>query len=239
MLPTVIQPDDVPTPVVPESLPVAEAPDMAVQARGEAQRRPTWTSVRSSLKRPLRQPPIDGRAGLDTTPGSEVCAYAEGCLVSGNLDAGGGDRPSDFIAASSTLALRNARAVALEDGRTYDLGDLTFHRDEVIAIQVAGRQGDPRRRRRTVRQRVVIRARSYRISGDLHAVPGADPIAMARQRGTTLAVTDAQIRYLRQGVLVEDYVPFMVVSLGLADSIVDADHRSWDAHQEFDSPISA
>jgi hypothetical protein len=68
-------------------------------------------------------------------------------------------------------------------------------RDEIFAVAVAGPRGDPTRRRRTRPIPVELRVGRYDVSGNIHIVPGTDPIIGFRRRRVMVPLTEATIEF--------------------------------------------
>ncbi len=67
-------------------------------------------------------------------------------------------------------------------------------REEIFAVAVAGPRGDPNRRTRTRPISVELQLGPYEILGNLHVVPGADPMGSFRRR-TMVPITEATISW--------------------------------------------
>jgi hypothetical protein len=84
---------------------------------------------------------------------------------------------------------------SLEDGHGLQVRTVFVSRDEIFAVAVAGPRGDPARRRRTRPIPVELRVGRYDVSGNIHIVPGTDPIIGFRRRRVMVPLTEATIEF--------------------------------------------
>jgi hypothetical protein len=82
---------------------------------------------------------------------------------------------------------------SLDDGHGLLVRSVYVARDEIFAVAVAGPRGDPARRRRTRPIPVELRVGRYDVSGNIHIVPGTDPIIGFRRRRVMVPLTEATI----------------------------------------------
>jgi len=161
-------------------------------------------SVRAKLPGPLRlvfRPAASAPTAEDppshspSSPLVELTIYADECRVSGYL-ALSADRVSDLLNEHAEFAFVDTVMQSLEDDHGVSVRDLVLNRDEMYAVAVSGPRGDPRRRTRTRPCPVEVRLGRYRVSGNLHALPGSDPIAgFFHGRRAMIPLTEATIEY--------------------------------------------
>jgi hypothetical protein len=68
-------------------------------------------------------------------------------------------------------------------------------RDEIFAVGVTGPRGDPTRRTRTRQIPVELHVGRYNVSGNIHVIPGTDPIIGFRRRRVMVPLTEATIEF--------------------------------------------
>lgn len=155
-------------------------------------------------------------------PEVEFAAYAEDCLVFGylRLDA---DRLTDTLNEHDAYAIVDTLVVALEDGRSIDVGALTVRRDEVLAVRATGPRGNLGRRSRVRPFPVALGTGPYTIHGYVHTPPGADPLLHVRRRRPMVPITEAWIEYAVGAAPQRGRVGALIVNRELIDWIGLAD----------------
>jgi hypothetical protein len=68
-------------------------------------------------------------------------------------------------------------------------------RNEIFAVAVAGPRGNPTRRIRTRPVPVELQLGRYDVNGNIHVVPGTDPIIGFRRRRVMVPLTEATIEF--------------------------------------------
>jgi hypothetical protein len=122
----------------------------------------------------------------------QLVAWAGDCRVRGDVELGEG-RLSDQVNDLDVLTFHDATLAALEDGREIRLDEVEVERRELHVIEVAGRQGDPSRRLRTLKDPVVLRIGPYTVTGSLHRAPTSQPLAALAGWAHFVPVTDALV----------------------------------------------
>jgi len=122
----------------------------------------------------------------------QLVAWAGDCMVRGDVELGEG-RLSDRMNELDLLTFHDATLRALEDGHEVHMDELEVERHELHVIEVNGRQGDPERRLRTVRERVVLRVGPFTVAGSLHRPGSAQPLAAVTGWTRFVPVTDAVV----------------------------------------------
>jgi hypothetical protein len=129
--------------------------------------------------------------GLEDGVVDELQAWAEDCVLTGGVELPEG-RLSDIVNHLDLLQFRPARVEALEDGRVLELDELEVERRDLHVMRVTGRAGDPERRLRTVREKVVMEVGPFRVRGNLHRAPNAAPLAAVHRWTRFIPVTEAE-----------------------------------------------
>jgi hypothetical protein len=131
---------------------------------------------------------------VDTPPVPmvELTVYADDSVAFGRL-ALTGDRVTDLMNASTEFEFVDTFLQSLDDGHQLLVSSVFVARDEIFAVAVAGPRGDPARRRRTRPIPVELRVGRYDVSGNIHIVPGTDPIIGFRRRRVMVPLTEATI----------------------------------------------
>lgn len=106
----------------------------------------------------------------------EFVAWAGDCVVRGPTDLPDG-RLSDAVNNVDLLRIAPARLEALDDGRVLELEELDVERRDLYLVLAQGREGDPARRLRTIREPVALEIGPYDVQGNLHRAPAAAPLA--------------------------------------------------------------
>jgi hypothetical protein len=159
-------------------------------------------SMRDRLPGPLRvafQAPRTVDAEPPTmeappVPAVELTVYADDSVAFGRL-ALAGDRMTDLMNDRTEFEFVDACLQSLDDGHELLVRSVYVARDEIFAVAVAGPRGDPARRRRTRPIPVELRVGRYDVSGNIHIVPGTDPIIGFRRRRVMVPLTEATIEF--------------------------------------------
>jgi hypothetical protein len=159
-------------------------------------------SMRDRLPGPLRvafQAPRTVDAEPPTmeappVPAVELTVYADDSVAFGRL-ALAGDRVTDLMNDRTEFEFVDACLESLDDGHELLVRSVYIARDEIFAVAVAGPRGDPTRRRRTRPIPVELRVGRYDVSGNIHIVPGTDPIIGFRRRRVMVPLTEATIEF--------------------------------------------
>ena len=121
-------------------------------------------------------------------------AYAGDCLLRAYLEVPEG-RLTDFLNTTDSLTLRDVVVQAHDDGHVVHLDQLVVGRREIYAIEARGSRGQTQKRIRTRPSRMDFVLGPYRILGELHAQPGADPLSSLARRKPMVPLTAATIAY--------------------------------------------
>lgn len=122
-----------------------------------------------------------------------LTAWADDCVVRGTSTLHAADRLADRLNADERLELRSVAVEAFEEERTLALETLALTLDELCLVELAGERGDPERRRLTNRRRVSAEVGPFVVTGALHVLPGANPLATFRHRPRIVPLTEAVI----------------------------------------------
>jgi hypothetical protein len=129
------------------------------------------------------------------------------------------DRLTDLLNAHEELHLADVDIESLEDGVTRSVDEVLVRRRELVAVQASGPRGDEAHRQPTRSHPIAVQAGNYLIGGHLHAVPGTDPIASARDRPPMFPLTDAWIEYWSDGERTLQSVGTIIVNRDQTDWI--------------------
>ena len=124
-----------------------------------------------------------------------LVAWAGDCRVRGEVDLPEG-RLSDQVNDGDLLTFFGATLESLEDGHEVMLDELEVERRELHLIAADGRQGDPIRRTRTITDPVRLEIGPFRVTGNLHRSPAAQPLAALSRHQRFVPVTDAYLDLL-------------------------------------------
>ena len=129
------------------------------------------------------------------------------------------DRLTDLLNAHDELSLVDVELETLLNGVRGTVDEVLIRREDLIAVQAAGPRGDESIRQATQTHPIAIQAGNYLIGGYLHVVPGADPLASARNRPPMVPLTDAWIEYWALGERQHQWVGTIVVNRDATDWI--------------------
>ena len=127
-------------------------------------------------------------------PAVELTVYAGDSVAFGRL-ALTGDRVTDLMNERTEFEFVDTCLESLDDGHELLVRSVYVARDEIFAVAVAGPRGDPARRRRTRPIPLALRVGRYDVSGNIHIVPGTDPIIGFRRRRVMVPLTEATIEF--------------------------------------------
>jgi len=126
------------------------------------------------------------------SPLVDFLAYGDDSLVVGRIRLTR-SRMTDLLNEGTVLELTDVVVERLSDGQAFELRDLPIARDELILVQAAGPRGDAALRQRTRAYPVAVTVGPYRVRGQLHAIPGEDPLAAIHHRPPMVPLTDAWV----------------------------------------------
>ncbi len=150
-----------------------------------------------------------------------LTVYAGDSLAFGQL-ALAADRVTDLMNDHDAFELVDTTLQSLDDGHGLSVRDVVIAREEIFAVAVSGPRGDPRRRTRTRPTPVELRLGRYDVSGNIHVVPGTDPITGFRRRRVMVPLTEATIGYDSRGGRVRYRFETILVNTLLADWMAPA-----------------
>jgi hypothetical protein len=127
-------------------------------------------------------------------PALELTVYAGDSVAFGRL-ALTGDRVTDLMNDRTEFEFVDTCLESLDDGHELLVRSVYVARDEIFAVAVAGPRGDPARRRRTRPIPLALRVGRYDVRGNIHIVPGTDPIIGFRRRRVMVPLTEATIEF--------------------------------------------
>ncbi len=159
-------------------------------------------SMRSKLEAPLR---IFLRAtpapNLDDEPSDTprvavlgLTVYTDDAVAVGYLPLAAG-RVTDLMNEHDEFEFVDTYLQSIDDGHGLALHTVVIAREEILAVAVAGPRGDPSRRTRTRPIPVELRLGPYNVRGNLHVVPGSDPMASFRSRRAMVPLTEATVEW--------------------------------------------
>ena len=128
------------------------------------------------------------------SPLIDFSAWAEDCRLFGTL-ALDGDRLGDMLNLFEELVLIDVRAQGLGGGPISEIPELAISRDDILIAEASGPRGDPARRRHMQAVPITVYLGDFRVRGDIHVSPGADPVGAMSRRAPMIALTDAQVTY--------------------------------------------
>jgi hypothetical protein len=155
----------------------------------------------------------------------DFVAYAEDCMLSGQIRLGG-ERLTDLLNGHDTWQLVDVMAESFDGTELVESREVTIDRGDILVVHVSGPRGNNERRHRTNLHPVAVQAGRLRVRGYLHARPGLDPFAVIPRSLPMLPLTEASIEYEHHGVRERRRVGTVVVNRDRIDLIERiADHE--------------
>jgi len=155
-------------------------------------------------------------------PFVELTVYSGDSRASGRL-ALSADRVTDLMNDADEFTFVDLSVQSLDDGHEVALSEAVVLREELCAVAVSGPQGNPRRRMRTRPCPVELRLGHYDVSGNLHVLPGTDPLAgFFGRRQVMVPLTEATIAYDSAAGRVLSRYETLLVNRTLPDRIASA-----------------
>ena len=160
-------------------------------------------SMRARIPRPLRMflpapnPGLDPAANparAEAVPIVELTVYADDSVVFGRLPLTA-NRVTDLMNDGTEFEFTDTYLQSLDDSHGLLVRTVVVARTEIFAVAVAGPRGDPTRRIRTRPIPVELHGGRYDVSGNIHVVPGTDPIVGFRRRKVMIPLTEATIAF--------------------------------------------
>jgi hypothetical protein len=124
----------------------------------------------------------------------ELTIYADDAVAFGRV-ALTADRVTDLMNDCTEFEFVDTFLQSLDDSHGLLVRTVVVAREEIFAVAVAGPRGDPARRTRTRPIPVELRVGRYDVSGNIHVVPGTDPIIGFRRRRMMVPLTEATIEF--------------------------------------------
>jgi hypothetical protein len=127
-------------------------------------------------------------------------------------------RLSDMLNAVARIVIREATVDELNELREPRLADVTIAVGELLAVVGSGPRGSEQLRRRWLKRQASVGLGRYTIEGDLgypndSTLPeSSDPAIVFANRDLLVPLTDATIRYERQGGLVTETFETVLVN---------------------------
>ena len=142
-----------------------------------------------------RQPSAEPQSAVTLeTQTVELTVFADDSVASGRL-ALTADRVTDLMNDRAEFEFVDTRLQSIADGHELMVRSVVIGREEIFAVAVTGPRGDPKRRTRTRPIPIEVRVGRYDVSGNIHVIPGTDPILGFRRRRVMVPLTEATIEY--------------------------------------------
>ena len=151
-------------------------------------------SMRTKLRAPLRVFLPDAPPDPPSAHVVRLTLYACDSLAFGYLSLSAG-RVTDLMNEHEALEFVNTYLQNIAGGHGLALRAASIALEEICAVGVTGPRGDPKRRTRTLPIPVELRVGPYDVRGNIHVVPGSDPIASFRSRLAMVPLTEATIEW--------------------------------------------
>ena len=196
--------------------------------------------LRMVMGRPVVESTVEAMGAGPLPPELEFIAYAEDCLLRGHIrmDA---ERLSDLLNEHDEYQLIDVQVEALVGERVIEVKDVVVRRDELLIVHALGPRGERTRRIRTRQHPLAMQVGPYHIRGNLHALPGSDPVTSFRRRKPMVPLTDAWIEYEQDGARQRRRATALVVNRQQVEWLAEARDDEVDmpdlAHQVMCGPL--
>jgi hypothetical protein len=151
-------------------------------------------SMRTKLRAPLRVFLPDAPPDPPSAHVVRLTLYACDSLAFGYLSLSAG-RVTDLMNEHEALEFVDTYLQNIAGGHGLALRAASIALEEICAVGVTGPRGDPKRRTRTLPIPVELGVGPYDVRGNIHVVPGSDPIASFRSRLAMVPLTEATIEW--------------------------------------------
>lgn len=151
----------------------------------------------------------------------EFVAYAEDCILSGQVRLHA-DRLTDMLNHHDEIDLVDVMVERLDGLGAVQVKEVLVRREEILLVHATGPRGSQARRQRTRQHPLAMKVGPYEVRGNLHALPGTDPLLAIRRRRPMVPLTDAWIEYLVAGEHQRRRVAGLVVNRDQIDVIAHA-----------------
>jgi hypothetical protein len=128
----------------------------------------------------------------------DFIGYADDCTVAGQIEFDGG-RLSDLLARAAELVVHDATLHSLRTGQRIRAGRIVLTSDDLLAVEGRGPSGSEQRRVRTMRHLLRATLGPYVVFGDMHTLPGVEPLRLLLMRRTMVPLTNCAIHFQRAG----------------------------------------
>jgi hypothetical protein len=151
-------------------------------------------SMRTKLRAPLRVFLPDAPPDPPSAHVVRLTLYACDSLAFGYLSLSAG-RVTDLMNEHEALEFVDTYLQNIAGGHGLALRAASIALEEICAVGVTGPRGDPKRRTRTRPIPVELGLGPYDVRGNIHVVPGTDPLASFRSRRAMVPLTEATIEW--------------------------------------------
>jgi hypothetical protein len=134
-------------------------------------------------------------AAQDVLPLVDFVAYATDCILSGRVRLAA-DRLTDMLNQHDEIELVDVMVERLDGLGVVEVRKVLVLREEILLVHATGPRGSHARRHRTRQHPLAMKLGPYEVRGNLHALPGTDPLLAIRRRRPMVPLTDAWIEYV-------------------------------------------
>jgi hypothetical protein len=151
-------------------------------------------SLRVFLRAAPAPLPADPSSQASTIPVVGLTVFTADSIAFGYVPLAAG-RVTDLMNEYEDYEFVDTHVRSLDDGHGLELRTVVIERDEILVVGVAGPRGDPTRRTRTRPIPVELRLGPYDVRGNIHVVPGTDPMVSFRSRRPMVPLTEATVEW--------------------------------------------
>ncbi len=152
-------------------------------------------------------------------PDIDFRGYSGDCLIHGRLEVPDDTRLTDFLNTSETYPVHDSSLYALEDAREVAAGDQELAAEDLWAVEPTDPAGSGAHHMPTRAVQVEIYLPPYMITGFLHGVNTADPLAGIHRRRRMIPITEATIVFSYAGQELTREADVIIINRDRAHSV--------------------
>jgi hypothetical protein len=137
--------------------------------------------------------------------------YAGDCTIAGQIETNG-QRVSDALDQAEEVVVHEATLHSLAGASEMYTGEIVLRRDDLFAVEARGPSGSEQRRVRTVRHALRVELGPYTCFGELHTLPGVQPLRTLLVRRTMVPLTNCLVHFRRGGSDEFRRAPLLIVN---------------------------
>ena len=137
--------------------------------------------------------------------------YAGDCTIAGQIETDG-LRLSDALDRADQVVIHEATLHSLAGAQAMYAGEMVLRRDDLFAVEALGPSGSEQRRVRMVRHALRVELGPYTVFGEVHTLPGVQPLRTLLVRRTMVPLTNCLVHFQRGGADEFRRAPLLIVN---------------------------